>query len=508
MCTQQREIVNRYTGKTLYVKCGKCPACLQEKALHRVARIKATETPDTEVWMLTLTYSNDCVPYVFRQDAYDYTHGKRKYLYIYRDSKYRRVRVDYSYDFEYRKVEEVGECPPYKLDCLDFVRQSDFHGCKDLRKKKGCIGVCYYPDLQQFLQRLRINLKRVYKFYEEFKTFNCSEYGTKSLRPHFHLLLFIPKGTGEVFRSAIIKSWPYGDISNYPKRFERTFRASSYVASYVNSGSDFPAFLKDYFKPKHSYSKGFALGSPMFQLPKILELYHRGSLSYTMLKNENVGVPRVTNVLMPSYVIRRYFPKFKGYSGFAPVALPYIIHGLLKGDTDEVRQRLIDSQNMGFRPVHFTFDDDLYGVYNVLNGLAKSCKRSDFKMSSVRLQNAYQRFLECCPEEYKDYSMLDYAILHTKVWSLHASTLIKLWMEDSSIPLVEKYDNIESAVSLHESFHRPLPVGIYRYSIQETDPNRFPSVVRRTRMFEQGFHDNIKHRKVTNAVLMQLQVEM
>ena len=32
MCTNQREITNKYTGHKFYVKCGYCPACLQEDA--------------------------------------------------------------------------------------------------------------------------------------------------------------------------------------------------------------------------------------------------------------------------------------------------------------------------------------------------------------------------------------------------------------------------------------------------------------------------------------------
>ena len=51
MCTNQREIVNKYTGHRLYVKCGHCPACLQEKAAYRVSRIKAQNSDSTETYM-------------------------------------------------------------------------------------------------------------------------------------------------------------------------------------------------------------------------------------------------------------------------------------------------------------------------------------------------------------------------------------------------------------------------------------------------------------------------
>ena len=56
MCTNQREIINKYTGHKLYVKCGHCPACLQEKAAHRVLGLKQKDSPLTDTIMCTLTY--------------------------------------------------------------------------------------------------------------------------------------------------------------------------------------------------------------------------------------------------------------------------------------------------------------------------------------------------------------------------------------------------------------------------------------------------------------------
>ena len=298
MCTNQREITNKYTGHKLYVKCGKCPACLQEKAAHRVSRIKAQNSDDTETYMLTLTYRNECVPYVRREDAYLFS--KNQYglncsfpsvlddnanrtivinsiqLPVHRDMDYRWIRGSADYEMT---TKEIGH---KILTCVPFSKQVDFSGCKDLNGKPNCIGVCYYPDLQRFVARLRLNLNRFYNVDYTFKTYCCSEYGTKKLRPHFHLLLWIPKGTAKTFRSAIIKSWLYGDIQNSPRRFEKAFRASSYVASYVNKPDGFPDFLTTYFNCSHSYSKYFGLCSNDFTLSSILSKFHRGHLTRFM----------------------------------------------------------------------------------------------------------------------------------------------------------------------------------------------------------------------------------
>ena len=96
MCTNQREIINRYTGHRFYVKCGHCTACLQEKAAHRVSRIKAEDSPLTDTIMCTLTYRrNDC-PYVFRQDAYAFAKGEFKdYIYYSNIEEHNLYHIQY-----------------------------------------------------------------------------------------------------------------------------------------------------------------------------------------------------------------------------------------------------------------------------------------------------------------------------------------------------------------------------------------------------------------------------
>lgn len=102
MCVNQRYIINPYTKRSLFVKCGKCPACLQEKAIHRVRRIKNTETDALDCMMVSLTYARGCAPYIDRSEAYNFAHGRLPYLNVYRDSSFRRVRMDSSYEFNYR----------------------------------------------------------------------------------------------------------------------------------------------------------------------------------------------------------------------------------------------------------------------------------------------------------------------------------------------------------------------------------------------------------------------
>ena len=68
MCLYQRYIKNPYTGKDVYVKCGHCNACLQEKAARRTSRIRNNVCSGQTALFVTLTYANMFVPYVRRSD--------------------------------------------------------------------------------------------------------------------------------------------------------------------------------------------------------------------------------------------------------------------------------------------------------------------------------------------------------------------------------------------------------------------------------------------------------
>lgn len=490
MCTNQREITNKYTGHKLYVKCGHCPACLQEKAAHRVSRIKAQDSDDTETYMLTLTYKNECVPYVRRDDAYLFSRNQlglscsfpsyvndlgirsiqvnSMMLPVYRDMDYRWIRKSSDYEMG---TKELGRCV---LDNVEFIKDVNFNGCKDLNGKPGCIGVCFYPDLQRFIARLRLNLKRFFNVEYSFKTYCCSEYGTRRQRPHFHLLLWIPKGTAETFRSAIVKSWLYGDIQNRPKRFEKAYKASSYVASYVNKPDGFPDFLTTYFDCSHSYSKGFGLCRNDYTLNSILSKYYSGHLTMFKRKDKSGSAEYVEQPL-PSYVIYRYFPRFKGYSRIAPSSFLSVAKRIIVADFCQLQEY----EGISIQSVKGSF------IWY---------SKKDIHEISVRLRNAFDRFNERFVDE--KFSLDDYLSLHRSVWDLHASDVLRLHLLNPEVPLNEKYDNL-SDVKLRNC----LPVGFSKDMLLVTDPNQFLSVRVNTQKFSDGYRDNIKHRSVTEVVI-------
>ena len=314
MCTNCRTIFNPYSRKSVLVKCGKCEACLQEKACVRSNRIRNNVTLSTLPLFITLTYSNDYVPFVYRSDLYD-TDGD---VNVYRSCSCRFVYDRHSNTYSFKKEDGITPIDtlfvPYEnryhspiydsIDSLPFLR--------GLGRDK--VGVPYYPDLQRFFKRLRQILIRNYHYEKKFSYFSCSELGGHTQRPHFHALLFICPDDEAIFRSAISQAWPYADSRRTEKYIEVARDAASYVSSYVNSHIDlYPLFQVPAFKPKHSASKNFGVVLDCFSLDSLLKKIDNGDLHYYCEKKYD-GETSVVPISIPKYVINRYFHQFKGLS--------------------------------------------------------------------------------------------------------------------------------------------------------------------------------------------------
>ena len=172
MCTHTRYITNRYTGDKVLVSCGKCPACLEAKALNRTNRIKNTYDGSNIALFVTLTYKNEFVPYILKSDI-DTSEG-HQFLPIYRDATCRRVRVSDDYRMRFKttfKTSVINEIyVDYPSDFDKSSLRSIVHGSPDK------VSVPYFKDLQDFEKRLRIILQRK-GFDDSFQYYQCLELG-------------------------------------------------------------------------------------------------------------------------------------------------------------------------------------------------------------------------------------------------------------------------------------------------------------------------------------------
>lgn len=313
MCVYRRYITNPYTGHWLTVSCGRCPACQQSKAIQRTNRIRNNYDEINKNMMVlfcTFTYRNSCVPYFNQFDFNDTGIFEVK-----RDSKVRYVRIPgkrYGRK-SFKKTELLCE-----LDPEVFPKDVKFKSLRSFSQSSAVnierVGVVYNPDFANFIKRLSINLKRKYHYDKPLSYFYCSEYGPTTQRPHFHALFFIPFGYYQVFKNAISSSWSFDDYRQCRRNIQIARNAASYVSSYVNKSGDLPDIFSKFKETRqaHHYSQGFGFGKEAFSLASVVECFNR--------RDMHVDVPRfrdkavvVDRVLLPKYVINKYFPKFKGY---------------------------------------------------------------------------------------------------------------------------------------------------------------------------------------------------
>ena len=461
MCTNTHLIYNKYIKKMVTCDCGKCETCRQSKAMRRANRIRHNVVDGEICLFVTLTYDNRFVPYILHDDLI----RQEKDLKVYRDFKVRKKRVGSRYLF----IDKVERCDtPESLDgdfYFDYPEDFNPFKVKELNKKRGKIGVCYYEDLKDFIKRLRINYFRRYGIKAKFTYFACSEYGGKSQRPHFHLLLFVPASEEKAFRSLVVSCWPYADKYRTAKFVEVARDAASYVASYVNGGSALCEVLETpFFKQKHSYSKDFGVRLQSFHLLEVLRKVDTGTLTYfdDRIKSSSGSLIPLP---VPSYVINRYFPKFKGYSRIAPY---------------QVFECLLYPENLFSYKRDIDYSDD--EIYRIM----------------VSLKNAKAYY--CAVTGNSDYH---FCIDYERVWRCRASTILKLSFYEDGVPITDFYSHYENANELLLGrVHAPtLDLSDESLLKYECDPNRLAFRLRQDSVMRPLYYRMCKQRFVTNTIM-------
>lgn len=447
MCTNMRWVLNPYTRKKILSKCGHCPACLVEKAHHRAGRIK-NNVYDGEVTLFcTLTYANECLPYIKLDDLLNC----EKKLKVYRDTDVRRVRVNGDYQMKYKVTPNVHVLDTFDMPD-DFYKQMEGFSFVCANNKPGCVSVCYYKDIQNFFKRLDINLKRRYGFKGKYSRFACQEYGGKRKRSHFHLAVSCNAVDVQTIKSAICEAWPFDRGKVRHRKCELAKGSiANYVADYVNSFSTFHPLLSSHcFRSKCSYSRGYGLAPVDFDVDRLCAKAQTGRLDWSF-ETLVQRVPTVVNVSVPKYVINRYFPKFKGYSRLASSQILDILHYpyLLRAYKD-----ILD--------------------YN----------ESDLHRNITMLENAKKRYKY--PLRFAD----DYLL----VWSVHTRTVLAKFYENLTNTQYD-YDNI-SVLLRRPYLSRSLLPLLIRTDSESLNPNCYPDVKAKDLLLLEEFRTRQKHREV------------
>ena len=281
-CENPQTIVNPYSHKVYRVRCRKCPSCLNHHAKYWIDKLEHERRSWRYCYMVTLTFDDahlNCL--------YDDGLGHL---------------VDYK---------NADVCIPFSD--LNIAKDSDFKYLNARLKHR--LGIPYHRTdvIQKFHKRLNKYIHdNITQKYQNFRYFVAEEYGSDTLRPHYHgLYFFSDQRIARNFKEILFTCWQNSD--NVSKGVEAdTVRgsASSYVAQYINMFSSLPSFYSHgALKPRYFYSKRPPLGSLSF-IESDEELFFRCSpcrVEKGIKKNEFVDVP------IPYSVRNRLFPRIPKY---------------------------------------------------------------------------------------------------------------------------------------------------------------------------------------------------
>ena len=334
MCINHRLIYNS-KKRPLVVPCGHCEACRQAKANRYTSLIRSECVGDGEhiTLFVTLTYSNRFIPYIKKSEVLetlplDDSINSRE-ANVYRHCSIRNVRVGFG---NYAPKTTICD----KIDTLTFPNLSGTFVDKLLgyrtrhyssrgeivKVHDDKVGILYFPDIQNFFKRLKSNYEYTNRKKLELSYFYTGEYGPDTLRPHFHALIRIKKEDECSVRNAIRQSWRFHDWQLLDRKspgqsIQIAIDCAKYVSSYVNSSSYLPkAFHGSQAVPKCAHTHFYGFSRNAFSLSSLLEAFDRRDLHYNL--SFDVGGSVYTyRFLYPSYVIKRYFPKIKGFSSLS-----------------------------------------------------------------------------------------------------------------------------------------------------------------------------------------------
>ncbi len=280
-CEHPKTITTKDNRK-MVVSCGKCRSCLVQKQRSKSLVCSEQEKLSKYCFFITLTYDRFNVPCLYP---------------IFKHDKATKRQIVELYD---EVTGELVAIPQYPHNLLRKIMSR----CDDKK-----LHYCRYSDLQKFMKRLRrkIDYKQIYGN-EKIKYYSVSEYGPKTFRPHFHVLLYFDNAKlAQDIGKLVHSSWTFG----YSYTTLSRGGVSSYVASYVNSLLSVPEVFKTAAtQPKSSHSSRLAL--PLYEDEFKEVLKNEPSKLVRYVKSERDGVVSLSS---PWRSFKSYlFPKCYGYS--------------------------------------------------------------------------------------------------------------------------------------------------------------------------------------------------
>lgn len=314
-CLKPVRVLNKYTNEVLYVPCGRCYSCIKNKANRDTSLAVNMASHFRYCYFVFLSYKDEFLPYMemYKSSPVDDT----RTIYSFR-SVNRNMRIVRKHGAD-RVIDDKEFIITHSMtpdEYQDLVVKS--HGRYNFARKcvvypdfsqcDNCVPYCNMADCQLFLKRLRFHISK--KYNEKICYYAVSEYGPRTYRPHWHLLLFFdsPQLT-EVISQYISSSWSYGDTNCTLSRGG----SASYVASYVNSSVCLPSLYVQYkeIRPRSAHSKGFSVNNVF---PQQASIYDVEKMRDILLNGECVSSNGKAVQIFPSRSYKRtVFPRFPDF---------------------------------------------------------------------------------------------------------------------------------------------------------------------------------------------------
>lgn len=333
----------------MYVPCHKCVQCqLTRKSIDTLNIDLESQYNSKYQDFLTLTYKDSCLPYLdftyldiedvgfvdfFSSNGYvnsfkfglDATNrmpcvpirfgDRKKKMFNPRTGKYYLVSDSY-YDkpfySSFYNTYSVKDVVLYNERINKYFEKYPSRS-RGIRKE-GIVPILWKEDLQRFIDRLRLYFKREFGDKAKFKYFAVGEYGTESLRPHWHILLFhssdsihrvITSCADDNRNENLFEVWSYGNI--YSEATDG--HISDYLSGYVNCHSSLPEVLSPYPQRKFKSILFGEVRSLSFVASCLKEKRFRELSTVSLTSRKGIK----TDVSVSSALVSRLLPRYTGY---------------------------------------------------------------------------------------------------------------------------------------------------------------------------------------------------
>lgn len=244
-CLSPIKVAHKPTNSYNYVPCGKCTFCRSHKFSVLRQKLDNEIRNSKFVYVFTLTYSPEFVPTIVFSPS-----STSNYYFRNIDSFTDRFNL-------------------HKYVNSPTFDKTEFDNIAYKQNNQNQIYINVYSHYQLFLKRLR---KFIFKtFQTKIRFFITLEYGSKTIRPHAHLILFSPtalkfqfstlKDSKSVVCSELSKLWSKGFVT-YDGTPIKSDSLSSYISNYVNSVNHVPTILAyKLIKPRSVHSSFLGINS-------------------------------------------------------------------------------------------------------------------------------------------------------------------------------------------------------------------------------------------------------